>query len=303
MIDTVIARVNWPTIKNWDNDWFRDFYHKEIEVTWEDEPEKVDTRIYANHKHLGIRAYAKNNRFYSVQFSLPRLIHGDNGELIRSQDQIDKAHENLINAMEGVADVTGGIIEYSRIDLALHFHCNPKSIIAAHRNCSYPNTKKPGLKEITESSAIWNYTGRTFAFYDKGKQKLAAFGGPEKETNILRVEVRLTKNPLCKLLGGGTPPTEINFSDCYNVYRSELLAFAPHLKFPVANTKEQALAILDKNCEKIGGLTPSQIFTQHMTPPTSRRWRRRIADAHAALLDFNWADRLPEDGPPPFIDA
>jgi len=53
----------------------------------------------------------------------------------------------------------------------------------------------------------------------------------------------------------------------------------------------------------VGGMTASDLFTAHMNPQTKRTWRRKIAESHLSIVEFNWTEKLPENGPPPLINA
>lgn len=310
MVDTVRAKVDWPLIHDdliERDEWNISGKWKEIAVAWEDDPQEVEITFFAKHPILEIRVFGSNHRIHTVEAELPKLVHGCNGHLIRSQEELDTALENLLNCFDGFADTGNGYIDFRRVDLCLHFHCeSPAAIIHAHRNCRYPRTNGEKRREFNASSASWNYTGRRFALYDKGRQLAARYCGGNVETTseILRVEIQLWQKALRHVFNTGDGfPVALDFQECYQAFRSELLKFAPAREvMPSPQSKAEALALLDQLGGEVEGRTASEWFTEHMTPQTRRKWKREVAECHVSRVGFDWAEILPEDHPP-LIDA
>ena len=311
VIDTVRAKVDWPLIN--DDYLEREYWSitrksKDSEVAWEEETQAVEDSFFAKHEILEIRAFGDAHRIHTVEAELPKLIHGCNSELIRSQEQIEEALENLLNSFAGFADTGNGIYDFRGVDMSVHFVCDsPAAVVHAHRNCRYPRTKGEKRREFNASSASWDYCGRRFALYDKGRQLNARYCGRHVETasNFLRVEVQLRGKALKHAFESGDNfPFVLDFDECYQVFRSELLRFAPaREKAPSPRSKEEALAMLDQLGTEVDGRTASELFTEHMSAQTRRKWLRNAAEFHVAGVGFDWAEILPEDEPPALIDA
>jgi len=145
MVNTVRAKVDWPLIHDdliERDEWNISGKWKEIAVAWEDDPQEVEITFFAKHSILEIRVFGSNHRIHTVEAELPKLVHGCNGHLIRSQEELDTALETLLSCFAGFADTGNGYIDFRQVDLCLHFHCeSPAAIIHAHRNCRLPKNE------------------------------------------------------------------------------------------------------------------------------------------------------------------
>lgn len=306
MVDTVKFSVDWPLRARVRSDnWKLRRTIEEIDVAWEEEAQETPVNVFARNGDKTITCIGNGNRIRFVQAELPKMLFPTNGTLIDSQSQLDTALESVSRSCGQIANTDSEIFNFRRVDLCLHFIADdPAAIIRAHRNCRYPRTNGERFRHYDASSASWDYSGRRFAFYDKGRQLASLRGERETTSNILRVEIQLRREPLKQLLGGGRFPELLDFDACYRVFRSELLAFSPPSEaWSAPQSKEQALAAMDAEYPEIDGMTPSQFFTRHMTGPTRRRWLRGSSAAHVRRVGFDWAEILPEDRPPRFISA
>jgi hypothetical protein len=50
------------------------------------------------------------------------------------------------------------------------------------------------------------------------------------------------------------------------------------------------------------GQTALELITSSMPDRTVREWKRKVSQANLQMLQFDWAEKLPEQVPPPFID-
>lgn len=305
MIDTVKAHVDWP-MTNWlADDWIFSENYDKVFHPIKNEVVTAPRKFYATHRSLQIKFEGRQGSVNTVKCSLPRVASGDNSKLLRSQEDLDASINTLREVCAKICNPKGGIQHFKRVDLTLDFKCDPAAVIAAHRHCRYPGTSGDKYRSLSESSACWEYSGRRFAFYDKGRERAMKNGDGECTSNILRVELQLKSSVLKSLLGKtwADYPKKLDFEEAYASYREQLLSFAPPLMVANPKNKYQALALLDSQGVHVHGQLPSELFTSHLKPRTRLAWRKQISKAHLAEVSWNWADILPEQAPPPFIDS
>ena len=302
VIDTVGFRCNWPITCLDPVDWNVERVYNPGVLQSGNQACSGLIRVKAYHKSLGIRVSGEGSRITYVQVNLARVLHGDNGYLIRSQEEVDAALEAVMLACGDLADTSSGIRDFVRIDVGLHFECTPVQIIRAHRHCRYPRTTRPRI-DFGEHSASWNYDGRRIIMYDKGREITRRYMQNEGlPSNLLRVEIQLQKAPLKNELGGGEYPTEIIFSECYQAFRRMMLKFAPPMEIAEPGDIYSAVAAFEQSGASVCGQTLLEMLTSSMPERTAREWKRRVSQASLQSVQFDWAEKLPEQGPPPFID-
>jgi hypothetical protein len=302
VIDTVAFRCDWKITCLDSVDWNVERVYNEGVLQSGNSACSGLAKTKAYHKSLGIRVSGIGATITYVQANLARVLHGDNGRLIRSQEEIDAALDAVILAFGEFADTSSGIRDFVRVDLGLHFVCKPEQIIRAHRNCRYPRTSRPRI-DFGEHSASWNYDGRRIIMYDKGREMTRRYmqndGLP---SDLLRVEIQLQKAPLKNELGGGEYPEILIFSECYEAFRRMMLKFAPPMEIPVPKDMYSAVAVMEQAGSIFQGQTALELITSSMPDRTVREWKRKVSQANLQMLQFDWAEKLPEQVPPPFID-
>lgn len=302
VIDTVGFRCNWPIECLDPLEWNIERVYNERVLQSDNEQWSGLFKVRAYHKALGIRASGDGSRITYVQVSIARVLHGDNGNLIKSQTEVDEALNAVKGCFDGFAITTNGIVSFLRVDIGLHFQCNPVEIIRAHRHCRYPRTRRPRT-DFGEHSAAWAYDGRRIIMYDKGREMTRRYMQNEGlASGLLRVEIQLSKGPLKRALGYDNYPTELDFVRCYHAFREMMLNFAPAMEIAAPTNIYSAIATLEQSGMVVGGQTPLEMMTSGMEPRTAREWRRRVSQSAVQMVGFDWAQILPEDGPPELID-
>lgn len=302
VIDTIGFRCNWKITSLDPIDWNIERVYNEGVLKAHKENCSGLTRIKAYHKSLGIRVSGEGNQITYVQANLARVLHGDNGCLIRSQEEIDNSLNAVFMACDDFVNTSSGIRDFVRVDIGLHFECSPVQIIRAHRHCRYPRTTRPRI-DFGEHSASWNYDGRRIIMYDKGREMTRRHMKNEGlPSNLLRVEIQLQKNPLKNELGGGDYPTELIFSECYQAFRRMMLKFAPPMEIVEPSDIYSAVAAMEQSGSTFYGQTALELIMSNMPDRTAREWKRKVSQANLQTLQFHWSEKLPEEGPPQLID-
>jgi hypothetical protein len=294
MIDTVNIKVDRPLaaeiLRTLDagkgasrqDDWF---FSNTAEIAATGLP---STELWGEHEPSGLCVRGHNGVVEWVQASFPRLLFGDNGQLIRRPEQADDAQQKLKTILNQITTVRRPLYEFVRVDLVLHFRCDISRFIAAHRNCRHPLIRNKtfeygpkGLKLRGSKCAI--------CFYDKSEQMRLGHG------DVLRVEVQLKKPKLGELFGTeGMPLYSLAFSTCYQVYRTVLCALTP-----VETPKALCFNSLLAHCEAAdfrlpNGLTAMENYRGTVKYDTYLNRRRQIKGMSLAVAGIDWSQLLPE---------
>lgn len=296
VIDTVAIRCAWPLRLSSHEGWRFTWLRRDRDFS---EPEDNNTHLAsfaASHRILGIFIRGDGSYITSVKVSLPRLVHGDNAQLIQNQHEADQALETLQDIVGEIADTSRGSNHFTRVDLCWQFEHDPAALIRAHRHCVYPRCKL-SKREFGDRSAAWEYSGKRIVMYDKSLQRTGRPG------NVVRVEVQLRKEPLKNFLGEDGQVRTLDFERCYHVFRRVLTTFAPSVNVHSPRNIYEALAILEREASEAGRDSPLSLVLDTMNARTGREWRRLITAALLRLEHFQWEQELPESGPPTPVSA
>ena len=292
MIDTISFKCNWPLKVTSHSDWRFVSRIEDIPVPQGQETGGQCKSFTATHYLCGIYLRGSASRIKLVKVSLPRLVHGDNADLIESQQQIDEALNCLLSLLEEIADTSTPLQHFTRVDLCWQFRHSPAALIRAHRHCVFPRCQ-PSKREFGDYSAAWEYHGKRIIIYDKKLKRTRIHG------DVARVEVQLSKEPLLQYLGhGDAHVTRLNFAQCYQAYRTLLITFASSVFVTSPGTIYETLALMEGNALSAGLESPVESYISSLNPRTARDWRRRITAANLRRENFRWEDILPESGPP-----
>jgi hypothetical protein len=223
-----------------------------------------------------------------VECSLPKLVYGHNGRLIDDQEELDRAMEQLREAVAKVADVPdSGVWVPSRCDLVWQLGgMEAGKVIDVLAGFRFPGIQKPAM-HVAGQSVAWRGAKSRFmvSAYDKAKQLRV-------EGDVLRIEVRLCGKVFRKRLGHRDWR---NFADLYAVYREVILSL-PTL--PKASTEHSMLTALTMCSGPEMAEQVVMVITRNKE--TIRKYRREIRLAQAKLpSSLVWADIFPAATPPP----
>jgi hypothetical protein len=93
----------------------------------------------------GFNAYGDAGYFKYFSASLPRLLHGDNGRLIKNQIELDAALTILRQMAAELGDPQICASHFTRVDLVWQFQVDVETFIRAHRECRHPRINSNSL--------------------------------------------------------------------------------------------------------------------------------------------------------------
>ena len=226
-----------------------------------------------------------------AECSLPKLLHGHNGQVLENQKQLDEALTRMREALNRTAEVPE-IAEWRvwRADIAWNYNLKAAPLVFAHAALRLPGIQRGATLYPDGEGVSWRGAKSRFmvTFYDKAK-KMRVPG------SILRVEISLKGEQLDRRLQGDW----WNFKDLYRTYRS-IMASIPPIPMPTRAANWQ---------DALGAETPEtrqRILARlaHKPKGTFRRYRRMVEAAAAKPPEgFSWGKILPVDGPPPPVNV
>ena len=245
----------------------------------------------------GIVVRGHDNVVEWVQASLPRVLYGDNGALLRSPEDVVDAENALNSILDQVSVPEIAVIEYNRIDLVLHFRAAVQRYLAAHRHVRHPLIRNETVEY--DGSGI-RLPGRkvTIRMYDKLLQMGAGPG------DVLRLEIELRKPKLGELFGlaDGQAMRNLDFWKAYEVYRSIVCQMRPQ-GLPENLDLNRLLA----ECEAVdfrlsNGLTAMETYRGCVDRKTYLDRRRAVKGMVLTAANIDWqkllpVGRLPDDLP------
>ena len=255
-------------------------------------------RITLEDKTTGLRIGGTRFAAEWIEASLPTLLHGHNGMLITSQQELDDAlnllYEIVDQVSELAADAAGD--SFTRVDLVWQFKDNLEAFKAAHRNCRHRRIRKEAV-EYDGQGMVWKGTQLSVTMYDK---RLKMF---KKPGDVVRVEVRLWGKVLRKEFTGSEHGDlrKLSFWRCYEVYREIMCGFCP-ARIPRLSSMAEFLAMAAQAGWKWEGVPMFDIWRVEKSPRHLSRVRKEMARLRPKIHSFEWETLLPEDELPPLVE-
>lgn len=200
--------------------------------------------------------------WFNVEFSVPRVLYGENGILIKTQEELDKSLREVQDYLnrEGIEyDWNSRYI--TRIDLCSNFPREFTEVYGSYRYCNPSGIrfKNPMIKE--GESITWGSKKSEIKFkmYDKGKE----VNGVKSKDAVTRVELVLGKEALNKYeyLGDGSGRVrDIKFDRCLKVYREYLSKLMPSPYEVTLTNKGAIIARYSQVCPKIEGKSLEEAY-------------------------------------------
>jgi hypothetical protein len=238
----------------------------------------------------GLKAWADSSgeMLEKTEFSLPKLLFGNNGRLLTSQREIDDSLDKCAGILSTIARMIPDVAEWNvrRVDMAWNFDRPALPLIMAHAPLRVPGILHGATLHNGEEGVSWRggKSHKMITLYDKARQM-------HVPGSVLRVEVSLRAKQILRYL-----PDESwhSFESLYRTYRS-LLVTIPPIQAPTKAASFQEAIGLESSATRariLGRLA-------HKPVRTFRRYRQQI-EAVAAQLErtFSWAEILPEHAPP-----
>jgi hypothetical protein len=255
-----------------------------------------ETRIF-KHRDTGLRAIGDDVEVKKVEVSLPRVLHGSNGRLIKDASELDNALCRTLRIVRQLGIPT--TLErywFNRVDLVWHFKGRLADFVKAHWHLRHKRVRKQ-TGHYDGQSLYWPGNGFRVRMYDK---ELEMNGTPGE---VVRVEVQLRGKRLYQLFGVESGQlTILDFAKCYEVYRNIVLEFQPA---PLADVKGilEILAICERNGWNENGVGMLDLWARNKNPRYARHVRAKVGKIVLQRSTINWAELLPEAGPPDPVEV
>ncbi|HOW64854.1 MAG TPA: hypothetical protein PK256_06170 [Verrucomicrobiota bacterium] len=247
-------------------------------------------RWHLIHTPTGLRASGSEAAMHQFEVSLPRVLFGHNGRLLKSQKEIDTAMDQVREILDEIGEGPDEPPVFKRVDLVWQFKGDPKLFIAAHEKARHRRIRRDAVR-FENGSLTWIGSSRSVVIYDKLLEMTRNQPG-----DVVRAEVRLRGCAL-KRMFGPEPIRQLSFDRCYEAYRNTMLGFCPN-KVPRPSNFAESLAVAQREGWQSGGVSAFDIFCGHLGQRQRRRLQKQMAQIRGETFGFDWADLLPEGHPP-----
>jgi hypothetical protein len=266
-----------------------------------------------------------------IEVSMPRLLGGSNGTLIRTPADLREAVKNLLHLVRLICPrIEEHHLEVTRLDLTLNLQLDPRAILPLHRHARHPRIHRETEEYYNDgpphdrgsapyllnqlNTVRLNGVFTCISFYDKVSEQAAKrHQHPPGSSRSTRVEIQLRgRQRIAKLFGldEKDPLTldRVDFSQCYRRYREIMLEFDPVGDVPEFKANiPHLLAVLElhpSTWSSLGGMEPLEWYrmANQVNDRQFRKMRRDVRDAKLSLVQFRWADHLPSDRLPDVVD-
>lgn len=251
--------------------------------------------IFLVDKKLGIRAGANGSHLTWFEFSLPKLLFGENSRLIESQAQIEKAFAKADDLISRWASPTQDLRRFTRVDLVWHFRANPpQEFLFAHQACNHPEIKKAVVvirNNHTVNTVEWRGDRMRIRMYDKTSKRAKI------PRQVVRAEIQLRGRKLTRKLNRGGQIYHLKLKDCYAAYRATLRKFKQKKTLKIGS-KDEALFYAETK-----GIRVFDRLTQTMSTRSTTRLRKKFSDYLLKRYKIDWEKLLPKKSLPLKFDA
>lgn len=302
MIDTIRIRTNLlisPATSDQLNAWQSDHPDAGPLPDWSFTQTKTETannwsgdNIRLTHRSLGIRCWIDGSYVTTVEASLPRVLFGCNGRIIRDDTQLTKAIDRLWEILDAITIPGSRRAALSRLDLVLHLPYAPERLLPVLRHSKSLYVRRETVTYNT-TSVVFPGANIRITAYDKMAEMKLGTG------TFTRIEVQLRKTPAIKAHIGHRDLHSLTFGECYRAYRHIVLNF----KLPSEPAQKYSEALLLAICSHHGFTAlgiPVMDWALQDQPKTKRRQlETKVAKHLSGLTKIDLAACLPQEGPPP----
>lgn len=267
-----------------------------------------------HHKGHAIHVSGQDGVIKCVTVSLPAQLHGFNGIQLKP-GEAEKALKILDGRLEAISSPARQSMDIFRLDLCLNLSADPVVVLAAHRNAKHPGIRNhaqayrnPLRYQVDELNTI-RFAGRgiNIILYNKAA-KLRADSHSSKPVadRFLRVEVQFMKRKAVRTLLGVPKSLStgmVDYQQAYRLFRSLMCGFRAETGGQPEFSLKALLALAEnEDMRTPSGLTALEWYRQSVQPETFRKTQAECQRLQFTLAKFDWAERLPEHGPPETID-
>lgn len=254
------------------------------------------------HPETGVRLLVREGCSVTVEASLPRVLFGCNGRLLRNDSDIAASCVRLAGMLDQVIDpLVPHLVQteaglhaswrISRIDLVWQFRGVPSQWIVAHASTGHPKVRRTAQQFFSES-LLWPGKECAIRMYDK---ELEANGTPGE---VVRVEYQLRGKECSRTVETASMRIP-SFSQLWAKYREISLGFQPvRLPNPKRLGVHQLLAILHSEGVTIEGV-PILDWARAFTV-SHRGWyrlRNKVKAYRVEHFRIDWEALVPATGP------
>lgn len=273
-------------------------------------PKRCFTAIHRIHQ---IRLQGEDNEITRVSCSLSHVYHGHNAIQIKPQE-LDAALRRLDEILDGISSPATTTRTYTRVDLCLNICGDPTELLPMLRLARHPLIRRetetysnPGAYQCDALNTV-RLAGKevVIQFYNK----CAQFRGEHHNIipgndKFLRVEIQLkTAERIRRVFevaeGGHFVP---DYVTAYRTFRRIMTGIRTQACDAGRCSLIPLLALCtNQNVCLPNGVAVLEWYRQHVAADTYLRARREVLQYQFALRQFNWAEVLPEEGPPVTVD-
>jgi len=242
------------------------------------------------HQETGLRIGGDMELATWFEASLPRVLLGCNGLMIRTQEQLDESVKKTIDLVAIVSEaiLIGENPRCTRLDLVAQFLVEPRDMMLAHRESMHPRIR--GRKSCYEGESL-HFVGkeRHCRIYDKCKEMRLGPG------HVTRVEWQLRGEALRHDLNRDfVALRNLTIEDCYGSYRRLCLEFEPKA-LPANSTTYDMLSAGIREGTTLLGVPLFDCWARGKHPKTVRRVRGEVAKRRVDTFKIDWHALLPEE--------
>lgn len=297
MVDTV--RMKLPVIlttTTTPQGWEQSGTFKEIATTLDGLLERR-VGLGFQHSESGLRIGGRAPFLDNLEVSLPRLLHGHNGMLIASEQELIDAFVRIDSLVSQLGQPQWECVEFRRVDFAWHFRGRFADYANAYRDAKFRRVRRPA-GGYEDESIFWKGRSLHLRIYDKVRQVTKK----SQPGNVVRVELQIRNPKLRELLGDGERVTDLRFDRCYAVFRSLLQGFTPTTVPSVSNIADIFVMADIEGCRP-HGMSLFQHWAQTRSPRQVSRMRQQMAAVRLKYFKHDFATLLPENGLPPIVEV
>lgn len=249
------------------------------------------TSLLYQHEESGLRIGGSVQNPRWVEVSLPKLIHGSNGILLK-ESECERSTSLLRDLVEQCVVAPNYCVGASRIDLVGQFDGKLQEWNSALRRVPHEKVRRPGL-EFFNSGLVWPGKYMHARLYDKGLEQTG------KPSNVVRLEFQTRSGVIPKNVVG--PGARINYSAAYRAYSRFCRGFVPR-RVPKITKIAELLAWCELCSFEYNGLTPTESYLAGLKPRQQRNIRQALSKIRLAYFNIDWDELVPASGSPRFVD-
>ena len=234
------------------------------------------------HNESDLRIFGHGDYAESVEVSLPKLLYGTNGKLLRAGD--------IDSALNQCLDITATVVEepsfdrLSRLDLVHHFEGYLFESIESLRGLKHRRIRRKGV-EFFDTGLEWPGKELRVRLYDKQAEQ--GFG----PGMIQRLEFQMRGKALPTHLWSSSEGFDVE--GCYSHYKALCGGFS-YRSVPRLSSVADLLVFLKINDCKLGGVDPVSLYMNSKSKRTRYRLEAQMRGVKLEYFEANFISKLPE---------